>query len=425
MIKGFSKINKVGGTLKLPGDKSISHRSVMFAALAEGKSEIFNCLQSEDVQSTIDAFRKMGCKIEITEEKIIVEGKGINGLQKPKENLYLGNSGTTTRLLSGILSAQQFPTKLSGDASLSSRDMTRIIIPLTQMGADIKSKNGLLPIEINPVEKLKPIEYELPIASAQIKSCVLLAGLFNDEETVVIEKKKSRNHTEKMLNLKIEEGENSRKVYSSKKNFPQAQVYHVPSDISTAAFFIILTLLLKDSELILPNISLNETRIGILDILEKMGGNFSIQNQSILNGEKRGDIVVRSSELKNVEIPSEIIPNIIDEIPILAIAGIFAEGDFVIRNARELRHKESDRIKSVCKNAKLIGVDFEEFEDGFRLFGKLNNEKVIFDSYDDHRIAMSFAILSSVIEQGGTINNFDCVNISNPEFSSQLKQICN
>lgn len=423
MIQNFNKIKKISGTLILPGDKSISHRSVMFSSLAEGKSQIYNCLMSEDIHRTINAFREMGCEIEITDEKIIVNGKGISGLQKPDKELYMGNSGTTTRLITGILAAQNFETILTGDKSLSGRDMKRVIDPLTEMGAKISSNDGLLPIVINPIDSIIPMEYKLPIASAQIKSCVLLAGLFNDKETVVIENKKSRNHTEKMLNLKVEEEGESRKIFSSNKDFPKAAIYNVPSDISTAAFFIILTLLSKKSELLLPNISLNETRTGILTVLKNMRGNIEIQNEEILNGEKRGDIVVKSSQLKNIEIPAEIIPNIIDEIPILSIAGLFAEGDFSIRNAKELRHKESDRIKSVCDNLKLVGINVEEFEDGYSLSGIPNNSKVTFESNDDHRITMAFAVLSSVLKQGGSINDFECANISNPNFLSQLEQI--
>lgn len=423
MIQSFNKLSKVKGILNLPGDKSISHRSVMFSALADGKSEIYNCLQSEDVISTINAFKEMGCNIEIGEEKIEVTGRGLNGLQKPNGDLYLGNSGTTTRLLAGILSAQKFPSRLTGDPSLSSRPMKRIIDPLELMGADIKSNNGFLPIEISPVNSLKPIEYMLPIASAQIKSCVLLAGLFLDEETVVIEKKVSRNHTEKMLNLKVEEIDGVKKIYSSKKKYPEPNEYIVPSDISTASFFIVLALLLKDSEIILPNVSLNESRVGIISVLKKMGANIELDDVNTINGEKRGKLIVKSSNLVNVEIPNEIIPNIIDEIPILSIAGVFAEGDFKIRSAKELRFKESDRIKAVCDNLKLLGLNVNEFDDGFNISGNFNIKKVTFNSYGDHRIAMAFSILSLLIEQGGNIENFECVNISNPNFLMQLESV--
>lgn len=423
MIKDFTKINSVNGKLNLPGDKSISHRSVMFAAMADGKSEIYNSLESEDLSRTINAFSEMGCKIEKDEDKITVIGNGISGLKKPENELYMGNSGTTTRLIAGILSAQKFPTILTGDPSLSTRPMKRIIDPLEEMGANIISKDGLLPLEINPVEKLKPIIYNLPIASAQIKSCILLAGLYLNEETVVVETKRSRNHTEQMLGLKVVEKDGKRMIYSSAKNFPMPNKFIVPSDISTAAFFIVLTLLSKNSELILPNVSLNETRVGIISVLKKMRGNIEFENIKTINGEKRGDIIVKSSNLINVHIPAEIIPNIIDEIPILAIAGLFAEGKFEIRNAAELRHKESDRIKAVCENLKLLNVELNEFEDGFEITGKPNNDKVTFESYDDHRIAMSFSILSLLLEQGGIINNFECVSISNPNFLKQLESV--
>lgn len=425
MIQNFNRITKVKGTLNLPGDKSISHRSVMFSALAEGKSEIYNCLLSEDVISTINAFKEMGCKIEIREKNITIIGNGISGLQKPNKELYLGNSGTTTRLLAGILSAQKFNSRLTGDPSLSSRPMKRIIDPLEAMGANINSANGLLPIDIFPVDSLKPIEYKLPIASAQIKSCVLLAGLFLDEETIVIETKQSRNHTEQMLSLRVVEEDGLRKIYSSSKNYPMPTNYYVPSDISTASFFIVLTLLLNDSELILPNVSLNESRVGIISVLKKMGAYIEFDNMNIINGEKRGDLIVRSSKLINVDIPAEIIPNIIDEIPILAIAGIFAEGDFIIKNAKELRHKESDRIKSLCENLKLVNLDIDEFDDGFSVSGILSGTNVTFESYDDHRIAMAFSVLSLLMVQGSSVKNFECVNISNPYFLKQLEGIIN
>ena len=428
MIQEFNKIEKIKGKLSLPGDKSISHRAVMFSALANGRSEIYNCLLSDDVLSTIDAFRSLGIRIEIDNAKVIVNGKGINGLQKPEHELYLGNSGTTTRLLAGILSAQNFSTVLTGDESLSKRPMKRIIAPLHLMGADISGENDCLPLKINPVNSLKNIEYKLPVASAQVKSCILLAGLFLDEKTCVIESKVSRNHTETMLGLEVKEENGLRKIYSSKKNFPIADNYFVPSDISTAAFFIVLTLLSKNSELHLDSVLLNESRIGIIQVLQKMNADIEFGNVKIKNGEKRGDIIVKSSLLKNIEIPAEIIPNIIDEIPILAIAGLFAEGNFIIRNAKELRHKESDRISSVCNNLKLLGLDIIEFDDGFEIIKKdfnkvLKKQSVYFESYDDHRIAMAFSVLSMLLENGGKINNFDCVSISNPDFLTQLKTI--
>lgn len=424
MKQNFSQIKKVKGDLKLPGDKSISHRSVMFASLAKGDSIIYNLLESEDIYSTINAFRDMGCEIVKYQDRFTVKGAGFKNLKEPFRPLYMGNSGTTSRLICGILAAQNFETTLTGDESLSKRPMKRISEPLKLMGADIEtSSNGTLPVIIKPVQNLKSIEYTLPVASAQIKSAVLLAGLHLDETTTVIENLLSRNHTETMLGLKTEKHGRANKVYVSKKDYPEPKEYFVPSDISSAAFFIVLTLLLKESELLIKNILLNETRTGILQVLKAMGGNIEVVDEKISSGEMYGDILIKSSELKNIEIPEEIIPNIIDEIPILTIAGIFAEGDFIIRDAKELRAKESDRITSVCENLKLIGLQVSEYEDGYKVSGNISSNKITFQSYHDHRIAMAFSILSLVLEQGGSIENFECVNISNPGFLGQVEAI--
>ncbi len=302
--------------------------------------------------------------------------------------------------------------------------MKRIITPLAAMGGKISaSENFTLPLKIFPSEKLNPISYELPVASAQIKSAVLLAGLHLEDETCVIEKLPSRDHTERMLGLEVEENENKKLIYSSKKNYPEPKEYFVPSDISTAAFFIILTLSTNDSELRIKHISLNPTRTGILSILNDMGANIEIENIKNAASEPYGDLIIKNGVLKNIGIKEEIVPNIIDEIPILSVAGIFAEGKFEIRNAKELRGKESDRIKALCENYKKLGLEVEEYEDGFSIDGRIKNNLVTFDSYDDHRIAMAFSILSLLLKEGGKVNNFECVKISNPNFLSQLKQI--
>lgn len=423
MIREFTKVDKVFGELFLPGDKSISHRAIMFSSLAEGKSEITNCLLSEDVITTINAFRELGCNIEIKEDKIIVYGKGFKKFSKPNKPLYMGNSGTTTRLLTGILAAQDFQVELSGDESLSKRPMERIIKPLTLMGANVNSKNYKLPIFIHPPNNLNNIEYRLPIASAQVKSAILLLGIHINEETCVIEEIPTRNHTEKMLNLKVIEEKGFRKIYSSQKNYPKNFNFKVPSDISTASFFIVLTLLSRNSELRIKNVSLNETRIGIIDVLKMMGGNIKIESLIVESGEKRGDIVVRSSELQNIDIPHNIIPNIIDEIPILTVAGIFAKGNFSISNATELRYKESDRINSMIFNLKLLGLEIDERTDGFSINGEIKYNSAIFESFYDHRIAMAFSIFSSVFNGQFSIKDFECVAISNPNFINQLKSI--
>ena len=424
MSTELKRINKVSGELELPGDKSISHRSVMFSAMAEGASTIYNLSNGEDVRSTQACFKALGAEINYDGEKVVVKGKGFKGFDKPGRELDAGNSGTTTRLISGILAAQDFETVITGDEFLSKRPMKRIIDPLSLMGAKIKAAgNNTLPLQIFPTDELKPINYELPVASAQVKSAVLLAGLHCEGITSVIENTPSRDHTERMLALNTEVRGNKRIVYSSKENYPEAKEYIVPSDISTAAFFIVLTLLSKNSELRLKNVSLNETRTGIITILKEMGGNIELDNIRKSAGEPLGDIIVKSSELKNVQIDDSVIPNIIDEIPILSVAGAFAEGDFIIRNASELRGKETDRIAAVCSNMKNLGVITDEYEDGFALSGSINRDSGEFESFHDHRIAMAFAVLSFLLKDGGKVNNFSCVNISNPNFMSQINII--
>ena len=425
MIQEFNKIEKVEGTLLLPGDKSISHRSVMFASLAKGSSKIYNLSNGEDVKSSVKCFIKLGAEVSRVNNFIEMKGKGFKGFTKPNVPLDAGNSGTTTRLISGILVAQNFETTIIGDESLSKRPMKRIISPLTAMGGIISSTEKFtLPITISQSNKLIPIDYELPVASAQVKSAVLLAGLHCDGITSVIEKIPSRDHTEKMLGLKTEVTQAGKISYASKENYPEPKEYIIPSDISTAAFFIILTLLSNNSELRIKDVSLNDTRTGILTVLKQMGAKIETENERIIAGEALGDILVKSSKLKNIDIPVEIIPNIIDEIPVLSIAGIFAEGEFKISNAAELRGKETDRIHAICHNMKILGIDIGEFEDGFAFSGEVTNSSPVFESFGDHRIAMAFGILSLILDNGGKVNNFECAGISNPDFINQLKQIC-
>ncbi len=426
MVQEFEKINRVEGELELPGDKSISHRALIFSAMAKGESRIFNLSSSEDVRSTKECFEDLGVEFNGDSKELIINGKGLENFSTPVKPLYAGNSGTTARLLSGLLVAQNFKSIITGDSSLSRRPMKRIITPLTTMGGEITSSdNDTLPITINPGGKLKAIEYELPVSSAQIKSAVLIAGLHIDDTTSVIEKLQSRDHTEKMLGLKVEKNVEGIISYSSKKNYPEPKEYFIPSDISTAAFFIILTLLSKNSSLTLKNVSLNETRTGYINILKKMGGYIKIDNKQEKAGEEFGDIFVKSSKLNNVKIPEELIPNIIDEIPVLAIAGIFADGKFEIGNASELRKKETDRIKAICENLKLLDLIVDESEGGFSISGKPKNVKAEFQSYDDHRIAMAFGILSMLLDSGGKVNGFQSVKISNPQFLQQLKKVAN
>jgi 3-phosphoshikimate 1-carboxyvinyltransferase len=329
-------------------------------------------------------------------------------------------------LLAGILAAQGFDSILIGDSSLSSRPMKRIIEPLTAMGAKIKSnEDGELPLFISSTKELNTLNYQMPVTSAQVKSAILLTGLHLSDETKVFESVKTRNHTENLLGLKvIKEGD---KIIStvSRNNFPEQNDYFIPGDISSAMFFIVLTLLAKNSQLVLKDVSLNPTRTECLNILKKMGGNITIEGKGESNQEEFGDIIVKSSELSNVEISNEIIPQIIDEVPALTIAGIFAEGNFEIRSAQELRVKESDRINALCINLNKLGLDVEELEDGFVVSGNMADQYIVFDSFGDHRIAMAFAILSTLLDRGGQVKNFDCVKISNPDFLQQINSIGN
>ena len=424
MEQYFNHITKVNGELELPGDKSISHRAVMFSSLANGKSKIFNLSNGEDVFSTRKCFKQMGVNIENKGNFVEITGKGFKNFTKPEEALDAGNSGTTARLISGILIAQNFESMLSGDESLSKRPMKRIITPLTAMNGKIKAtENSTLPLHFFPSEKIIGINYELPVASAQVKSAVLLAGLHSEQITSVSEKFPSRDHTEKMLGLTTKATENGKITFVSKDDYPVAKTYFVPSDISTASFFIVLCLLSKNSSLIVKNVSLNPTRTGILDVLKNMGAEIKTENIKEMNGEIFGDLSVLSSRLKNIKIEEKIIPNIIDEIPILSVASIFAEGKFEIGKVSELRAKETDRINAICYNMKLLGLDIEEKEDGFSISGEVKNYSAVFESFGDHRLAMSFGILSLLLKDGGKVNNFECAAISNPDFINQLSKI--
>jgi 3-phosphoshikimate 1-carboxyvinyltransferase len=369
-------------------------------------------------------FEAMGTEIERVGRSVKVKGKGFNNFSKPKFELDAGNSGTTARLLTGFLAAQNFKSTMIGDESLSKRPMGRVMQPLKLMGVRFEANiNETLPLKIYPADELIPINFQLPVASAQVKSAVLIAALHSERISSVADKFTTRDHTERMLNLKTLADGNVKIIYSSKENYPQPNTYFVPSDISTASFFIVLTLLLKSSELRLKNISLNPTRIGILKILKEMGGDIILDSERESNHEPIGDIIVRSSKLKNILIPEDIIPNIIDEIPILSIAGLFADGQFKVNHAKELRKKESDRINSLCRNYRILGLNVEEYDDGFSVTGETKNNTPIFESFNDHRIVMAFSILSMLLEDGGKIDKFECVSISNPNFITQLKQI--
>jgi 3-phosphoshikimate 1-carboxyvinyltransferase len=424
MIQSFEKINKVKGVLTLSGDKSISHRALLIASLANGKSFLKNISESDDVKSTMNCIEVLGTGVEVRGNEVIISGRGYKGFKQPLNPLYAGNSGTTARLLAGILAAQNFESIITGDESLSSRPMRRIIEPLSQMGAHIIGEDdGKLPLRILPSNELHYIKYELPVASAQVKSAVLFAGLHLDEKTTVIESVPTRNHTENLLGLSVIRYRNNILSSASRGDYPEPKEYFIPGDISSAIFFIVLALLTKNSELTIKDICLNTTRIKCLSILKSMGGKIQIEEKGISNNEIFGDVIVKSSELSNIHISNEIIPLIIDEIPVLAIAGIFADGKFELKGASELRVKESDRIKSVCINLKKLGLEVNELDDGFSVSGEAKKISEPFNSFNDHRIAMAFAVLSSLLKDGGKVEGFECASVSNPDFLEQLGSI--
>ncbi len=425
MNQKFNQIKNVKGEIFLKGDKSISHRALLFSAMASGESKIENLSDSLDVQATINCLKQLGAEVYSSDDYTIIKGVSERGFKKPGANLNCFNSGTTARLISGILVAQSFECVVIGDQSLSKRPMKRIIEPLQLMGGKIEStEKGTLPLIIRPTDGLKAVNYELNIPSAQVKSAILIAGLHCESETTVIEKTITRDHTERLLGLNVTRSFDKLITSSSKRNYPSAKEYYIPGDISSAAFLIVLALLTKKSELIVRNISLNPTRTAFIEHLKKMGAKIVILKQETSNNEEHGDLLVKYSELKNIPVNQDIIPSIIDEIPVLAIAGIFAEGKFEIRNCGELRFKESDRIKSICSNLINAGMEVVEFDDGFLTEGKLKNSEIVLDSYNDHRIAMAFSILSMLNQKGGIVKGFECINISNPGFLNQISKVC-
>ncbi|MBQ7792771.1 MAG: 3-phosphoshikimate 1-carboxyvinyltransferase [Clostridia bacterium] len=414
---------KFQGSIFVAPDKSISHRGVMLGSLAKGVTQIENYLTGEDCISTVNCFRALGVDIKISGTSVTVYGTG--NLKQPSAVLNTGNSGTTTRLMAGLLSGYPIHTVLSGDESLNKRPMKRIITPLSLMGADIQAKEGnFCPLTIKGKEKLKAISYELPVASAQLKSALILAGLHGDGVTTIIEKEKSRDHTENMLramgaNIKTEE----KIIKVSPIETLSPMELTVPGDISSAAFFIVGALITKGSELLLKNVGMNPTRTGLLTVLKDMGANIQEENKRVVCGEPVCDLLVTSSDLKATTVSGEIIPALIDEIPILAVAAACAEGTTVIFDAKELRVKETDRITAICRMLETAGVPYEEFEDGFSVMGTDHIKGGVFESYGDHRMAMSEQILSLMSQEEFVIKDKDCVAISFPDFWELLERV--
>lgn len=424
MDKVISSKTGLNGRIKIPGDKSISHRAVMFGSLAKGDTVITGFLRGDDCMSTISCFKKLGIDIEVTDDRVVVHGKGLKGLTAPKELLDVGNSGTTIRLISGILAAQEFNSILNGDASIQKRPMKRVINPLSQMGADIESTNdGYAPLKIYG-RKLKAMEYTMPVASAQVKSAILLASLFAEGTTIINEPVASRDHTEIMLNYFGANINNDNGVITST---PVQELYgkdlEVPGDISSAAFFMVAGLIVPNSHIIIENVGINPTRTGIIDALRSMGGYVEVLNERMSGGELVGDIEVKTSKLKATTLEGSIIPRMIDEIPVFAVAALCAEGTTFVNDATELKVKESNRIATMSQELGKMGVVIEETDDGMIIKGNQKIKGGTVYSHLDHRVAMSCAIAALIAEDNTTITDADCVGISFPNFYELLENL--
>ena len=410
----IQKIKKAVGQIKVPGDKSISHRAVMLGSLANGVTEISGFLKGADCLSTIDCFRKMGIDIDINGENVTVHGNGLRGLKKPDEMLYTGNSGTTTRLLCGILAGQNFDTSITGDASIQKRPMGRVVQPLSMMGAKIE--NEYCPLYITGT-KLHGIDYKMPVASAQVKTAIILAGLYADGETVIHEIEKSRDHTELMLSaMGADLTVDNLDITVKPTNDLTAVNVDVLGDISSAAFFLVLGAIMPNSQITVTNVGINPTRTGIIDVLKDMGADITLENVHTSAGETVADITVRSSSLKGTTVGGDIIPRLIDELPIIAVAAVFADGQTVIKDAQELKVKETNRIRAVVDEFNKCGIDITETDDGMIINGGKSIHGADFKTYGDHRMAMSLTVLAQLADGESTLDDSDCACVSYPTF---------
>ena len=419
------------GEIDIPGDKSISHRAIMLASLSEGRCEISGLLEGEDCLATIEVFRKMGVKISSNEGVYYIDGNGIKGLKQPEAPLDFGNSGTSIRLCSGVLSAQNFPTTLIGDSSLSSRPMQRIVEPLTLMGAKISSsQDGTLPLSILPTESLESIEYTLPVASAQVKSCIMFAGLFSKGKTKIVEETITRNHTETMFNtfgipVEITNSGSARTISVAGIETLKPVDINICGDFSSASFFILAALISPDSEILIKNVGVNKTRIGFLHALRHMGANIEILNE-VNEFEPTADILVKTSNLKGITLNTDLVANMIDEMPAFFIAAALAEGVTKVKEAKELRTKESDRLQAMANALEAFGVKYHLSQDDIEIYG-LGSEGVLksaeINSFGDHRIAMASTIGS--LRSDSETKILDCENVktSFPNFVETCKQI--
>lgn len=414
------------GCFELIGDKSISHRAVMFSSISKGHNKISNFLMGEDCLSTIHCFRKMGVDIQINGKDVYVKGNGLYGLKRPEDTLYVGNSGTTIRLMMGILAGNKFDATLIGDDSIAKRPMKRVTDPLKLMGCNIEGNDdaNYTPIKIYG-GNLNAIDYHMPVASAQVKSALILASLYANDTSFIHEKIKSRNHTEIMLksfgaDINIE----NLKISVNPVNELFSQDIYVPGDISSAAFIIVSALITKGSEVIIKNVGLNDTRTGIIDVVKNMNGNIEIINERLVGGELVGDLLVRyTPNLCATTIDKDIIPRLIDEIPVIAVLATQAEGTTIIKDAQELKVKESNRIKAMVDNLKILGADIEELEDGMIIKGKAKLNGGQINTFKDHRIAMAFSTLNLMSDEKIKLDNEDCINVSFPGYFDLIKSL--
>jgi len=422
----LEKNNKLRGNIFVPGDKSISHRSLILGSIAQGETRIYNFLNSLDCLKTLECVQALGAEIELGKDNSVkIKGEGLYGLQEPKDILDVGNSGTTIRLLTGLLSGQNFYSVLNGDVSIRKRPMKRIVEPLRLMGADIwgRKDGQFAPLSVRG-NKLNPLHYTLPVASAQVKTALLLAGLYITGGTIIKEPLPTRDHTEKMLeimqaDLKISPSEI--KVMGGKEL--RGTDIFIPGDISSAAYFIAAASILKDSQITIRQVGVNPTRTGIIEILKKMGTKIETLNYQIKSNEPQADLKIEYSKLKGVEIKKENVPFLIDELPLIAVVATQAQGKTVVSGARELRVKETDRIKAMVSELKKMGADIKEKEDGFIVNGPTGLQGAVCESYNDHRIAMSLAVAALLAEGKTIIKNSECIDISFPGFGKTLQKL--
>lgn len=415
------------GSLRVPGDKSISHRSIIFGSLAKGVTKVHDILRGEDVLSTMQVFREMGVQIEDKGDLVEIHGCGFDGLQEPQRPLDMGNSGTSMRLIAGVLAGQNFSAQMVGDDSLSKRPMDRISLPLRQMGVEIagQTERDLPPLTIHGNPKLKPIQYQLPIASAQVKSALIFAALQAQGESLIIEKDLTRNHTEDMLlqfggQLKVD----GKEIRVAGKQELQSQEVVVPGDISSAAFWLVAGLVVPNSKITLTNVGINETRTGILDVIQAMGGKLSVSDVDEVA--KSATITVESSDLHGKEISGELIPRLIDELPIIALLATQAEGQTLIRDAEELKVKETDRIQVVADALNSMGADIQPTADGMIIQGKTSLKGASVHTYGDHRIGMMTAIAALLVKDGNVeLERAEAINTSYPDFFAHLEDLVN